>query len=461
MFETNDPKQPFFITNRVDIFPKDLRILIKLYQPLIGSLPLALYLSLNEDYNAQAMLSDAKGIYTLQEQTDCDIKKLFGALHKLEAVGLIQTKLLDNQIMGHVLCFDLKNVPSSSEFFSTSLLASLLKEKVGITAFNKLSHEFARETKQNRSELSGIKEAPDISASFMDVFHLSDQEAIDPSIEVKEAARENNYSASDYATVNDQDNIDWDFMKQQFEIYQIAGSEIDQNREAIRAVMRIYGLSEQEFVDEAIPCLHGDYHLNMREIKQTIANSIHGSDTRRHLQSRAKIPDKFDESNSQLNQEEQKLLQKAQADTPAQFLYHLKTEKNDYVDASENQVLDSLYNDKGISAELLNILTYACLKSGPNISFRLANKILHDWLQHGVKTGAQALDYMAKRKKAQEQRREMRRNQFKQRSGNKKKIEKNIDWDSRKSRTISEKSNLSSSELENFFKKLEDKNGMK
>jgi len=193
MFETNDPKQPFFITNRVDIFPKDLRILIKLYQPLIGSLALAVYLSLNEDYSAQAMLSDAKGIYTLQEQIDCDIKKLFGALHKLEAVGLIQTRLLDNQIMGQVLCFELKRVPASSEFFATALLASLLKEKVGVTAFNKLSHEFARETKQNKSELSGIKEAPNISASFMDVFHIPDQEAIDPSVEVKEAAQENNY----------------------------------------------------------------------------------------------------------------------------------------------------------------------------------------------------------------------------------------------------------------------------
>ncbi|MEB3365492.1 hypothetical protein SDC49_24460 [Lactobacillus sp. R2/2] len=77
MFETNDPKQPFFIANTVDIFPKDLRVLIKLYQPLIGSLALAVYLSLNEDYNPQAMLSDAKGLYFLQEQADCDIKNYF------------------------------------------------------------------------------------------------------------------------------------------------------------------------------------------------------------------------------------------------------------------------------------------------------------------------------------------------------------------------------------------------
>ncbi|MCT6902296.1 MAG: chromosome replication initiation protein, partial [Lactobacillus sp.] len=77
MFETNNPKQPFYITNRVELYPTDLRVLIKLYQPLVGSLAVALYLSLNEDYSAQAMLSDSQGIYRLQEQVDCDIKKLF------------------------------------------------------------------------------------------------------------------------------------------------------------------------------------------------------------------------------------------------------------------------------------------------------------------------------------------------------------------------------------------------
>ena len=452
MFETNDPKQPFFIANRVDIFPKDLRVLIKLYQPLIGSLALAVYLSLNEDYNPQAMLSDAKGLYFLQEQADCDIKKLFPALHKLEAVGLIESHLLTNQIMGQVLCFKLKSVPSSSEFFTTALLASLLKEKVGVTAFNKLSHEFARETKQSQSSISGIKEAPNVSASFMEVFHLPDQEAIDPSIDVKKAAKENSSVSKAFATVNDQEHIDWDFMKQQFEIYQIAGSEIDQNEDAIRAVMRMYGLSEQEFVDEATPCLHGDYHLNMRQIKQAIANSIHGSDTRRNLPKKEALTDKF-VNTSHLNEDEQQLLQKAQSDTPAQFLYHLKTERNDFVDASEYQVLDNLYNDKGIPAELLNILTYACLKSGPNISFRLANKILHDWLQHGVKTASQALEYMNKRKKAQQQR-SRRYHSFA--SG--KTVEKGTDWNKQKPKV---KTDVSSAELKKFFKNFEDQNGMK
>lgn len=191
MFETSDPKQPFFVTNKVVLFPNDIRILIKLYQPLVGATAIALYLTLVEDFNADAILSDAKGIYSLQEQLDCSLKDLFKALHKLEAVGLIKTVLIKNEIMGQVITFRLLRVPTSSEFFSTPLLASLLKEKVGVTTFHNLSHTFARENKKKENQVNGNKSGRDVSASFIDVFRLPGQEAISPSLDVKEAANEN------------------------------------------------------------------------------------------------------------------------------------------------------------------------------------------------------------------------------------------------------------------------------
>lgn len=453
MFENDNPKQPFFIINRVDIFPCDLRVLIKLYQPLIGSVALSLYLSLNEDYSPQTIISDAQGIFRLQEQIDCDIKRLFVALHKLEAVGLVETRALENEIMGQILCFKLNSVPTSSEFFSTALLSSLLKEKVGVTAFRQLSTDFADAAKRNESQINGIKNAQNISASFMDVFHLPAAEAIDPSVDVKEAAHENKLIPKNKAQINARESIDWDFMKQQFEIYQIAASEVDQNREAIRSLMQTYGLSEQEFVDEAIPCLHGDYHLNMSLIKNTIANSIHADNTRQRLKKSTQFNGNQAVKNTHLRKDEQELLQKAQSQSPAQFLYQLKASRDDYVDASEYKVLDSLYNEKGIPAELLNILTYACLKSGTNISFRLANKILHDWLQHGVKSGAQALEYMANRKKAQEQKRKLY-SHFPAR----KRVEKGTNWNQKKAQV---KSDVSANDLKKFFKNFEKQSGMK
>ncbi|BDR60745.1 DnaD domain protein [Lactobacillus xylocopicola] len=449
MSKTPNPKQPFFITNRVEVSAPELRTLVKLYQPLVGSQALALYLSLNEDYRSDAILSDSQAIYQLFEQLDCDGKSLFAALHKLEAVGLVQTRLANNEIMGEVLLFQLTSVPSSSEFFATALLASLLKEKVGVTAFQKLSRDFARESKRNENQVNGMQNAQDISASFMEVFRLPAAEAIDPSLEVKQAARENQPQKDARARINEDDHIDWDFMKQQFEIYQIAGPEIDRNREAIRGVMRTYGLSEQEFVDEALPCLHGDYQLNMTLVKQTIAASVHADRTRQQMKAATPTTANRASSGAGLEPQAQKVLQLAQTKSPAQFLYKLKTAKNDYVDASEYKVIDSLYNEKGIPAELLNILTYACLKSGSNISYRLANKILHDWLQHGVKDGRQALEYLAQR--------EQNKGQYQRLYAPQKRVEKGTDWSKHQAK---ERTDVSADDLKNFFKNLEDETGL-
>lgn len=452
MYKTANPKQPFFITNRVDIFPNDLRVLVKLYQPLIGSRALSLYLSMIEDYDSEAMLSDAKGIYTLQEQLDCDINKLLLSLHKLEGVGLVKTSTLENKIMGQVLLFTLMRVPSSSEFFSTALLTSLLKEKVGITMFQSLSREFARASQKSFSQINGLDSAKDVSASFTDIFRLSEEEIDNPSSEVKEAAQENQIIQSKTATIDPPDQIDWEFMKQQFEIYQITGNEIDQNRPAIQSLMRTYGLTEQEFVDETLPCLHGDYHLNLPLIKQTIANSIHAEHTRENLKKQ-----KQDNSNKDIkhfSKREQEVLQLAQSKSPAQFIYQLKSDRHDYVDASEYQVLDNLYNQKGISVDLLNILTYACLKTAPNVSYRLANKILHDWLQHGVQSGAQALDYMNKRAQNKFKKQQTRSASF----YSHKTVEKGTDWSKKKP---IKQIDVSTTDLKQFFKNFEDQNGLK
>ena len=56
------------------------------------------------------------------------LKDMFHSLHKLEAVGLVQTFLADN-VFNNIIVFKLLQVPSADKFFATPLLASLLKEK--------------------------------------------------------------------------------------------------------------------------------------------------------------------------------------------------------------------------------------------------------------------------------------------------------------------------------------------
>ena len=447
MFETADPKQPFYVSNQIDLYPKDVKILIKLYQPLVGATAVALYQTLIQDFDPYSILSDAKGVYTLQEQLDCGLKDLFMSLHKLEAVGLVQTFLVDNTV-NKVLVFKLLKVPSSQEFFATSLLASLLKEKVGISVFQETSHYFAKENKKRQKP---IKNGRDISASFLEVFRLPGDEAINPSQDVLDAESENQVHDIGRAKINERDNIDWDFMKQQFEMYQVSAGEVERKKNQIRGLMQIYGLNEQEFVDESLPSLHGKNELDIHEISNLIAENYRTSSTRKQIHREISKKAQNIAIPKNLSENQRKLLEEANKRAPAEFLYRLKEHKGGFASAAEKQVLNRLRNNYGLPEDLINVLTYTCLTYDSMLTANLAYRIANDWLQHGVANSIQAVQYM-------EQRRQGSFTKNTQRYAKQKHVEKGTDWSKKKANTDNK---INSEELKNFFKNLEDKNGMK
>ncbi|NRO45245.1 replication initiation and membrane attachment family protein [Lactobacillus helveticus] len=443
MFETADPKHLYYVANRVRLFPEDEKVLIKLYQPLVGAVAVALYQTLIQNYDPYGIISDSKGIYSLQEQLDCSLKQLFNSLHKLEAVGLVQTFLSDN-VFNNVLVFKLLQVPAADKFFATPLLASLLKEKVGVSTFHDLSHAFAQEAKLKEKP---IKNAKDVSANFFDVFRLPGDEAITPSSDVVQAAQENKVHEVETAKVNDHDSIDWDFIKQEYSRYQIPASEIDLNKEQIRGLIQTYGLSEKEFVDESLPCLHGSYSLNMRDISNTLAENYKRTNTRENVQAQlnegrkkalAAIKD--------MDDNDKKLLKAANESSPAEFLYKLKTQKGGITSANEKQIINNLHTQYGLPEDLINILTYTCLTYDTVVSSNLAYKIANDWLQHGVATAVQALQYVKKRRNSFGKKRPVRTYQ--------KRVEKGTDWSKKKA---DRDAGISTEQLKNLFKDLNNK----
>lgn len=446
MFETADPKQPFFVLNQVELFPKDDEVLIKLYQPLVGANAIALYQTLIQDFDPYSILTDAKGLYYLQEQLDCSLKKLFNSLHKLEATGLVKTYLVNN-VVNEVLAFKLLNVPSAAEYFGTPLLASLLKEKVGVTSFHELSHHFAKKAQSKQKQ---IKNARDISASFLDVFRLPGDEAISPSEDVLQAGQDNRDIAVGKAEVNNRDTVDWQFLADQFAFYHIPQSEIDKNKERIRGVMQTYGLSEKEFVDEILPSLHGSRKLNLSVIENMIADNYKSSTTRKELQrNRERQP----QVSISFTADKQKLLDAAEQDSPAEFLYKLKSEKGGFASPGEKRTLNVLRTQYGLPADLINILVYTCLTYDTMVSTRLAYRIANDWMQHGIATAAQALQYVAQRRQKYTEKSNNKR-VFKQN----KRVEKGTNWKEKKAKI---KPNVDSDELKNFFKNMENQSGMK
>lgn len=449
MFETSDPKQPFYVANKISLFPQAQRCLIKLYEPIIGGRAVALYLTLIQDYQPNAILSDSKGIYTLQEQIDCSLRKLFLSLHRLEAVGLIKTYLINNKV-NKIIAFKMCEVMSAQEFFSTDLLASLLKDKVGPVAFKELSRFFAA---LNDAKEREIKNGQDVSATFFDAFNLSDAEAITPSRDVVEAAQDNQTRQAPTAQINDQ--IDWDFITDQFNLYQVAPGEVQKNKDQIRSLMQTYGLSASEFVTEALITLHGSSKLDMRAIANTLAEDYRLLKTR-HQMEQELDQDKALRVPNDLPKGTEKLWQEANRLSPAEFLYKIKRQKGGFADAVEKKIVNNLHSLVGLPTDVVNILIYVCLKTAPSVSYKYANTTANDWLQHGVTNSASALKYLAKRE--QERQEKLKKRAERTKFGFKKQIEQGTDWSKKKARTDKK---VNPEELKNFFKNFEDQNETK
>lgn len=441
MFETTDPKQPFYVLNQIDLFPQDEKILIKLYQPLVGAIALSLYQTLIQDFDEFEMKSEAKGIYSLQEQLDCSLRDLFTSLHRLEAVGLVQTYLVDNQV-NKLLAFKLLKVPNSQEFFATSLLASLLKEKVGENAFNSLSKSFAREAK---SKIKPLENAQNVSASFLEVFRLPMDEAISPSSDVLQAAKDNQVAQNFVATVNNQDSIDWEFIKDQFSRYHISELSVENNKLAIRDIMSTYGLSEQEFIDETLPTLHGRNELNIRAIEKLLSENYRSDQTREKINQT--LQNSSANEQQRLSSAKQNLIKQATELSPAEFLYKIKEQKGGFASPSEKRILNVLRSQYGLPSDMINMLVYACLSYDSMVTANLAYRIANDWLQHGISNAVQALTYLENRKNNRTSRPTYQKQT--------KRIEKGTDWTKKKANT---ETNVNSEDLKNFFKNLEDKN---
>lgn len=440
MFETTDPKQLFFVANQIELFPQDEEILIKLYQPMISSIGTALYQTLIQDYHPQTILSDAKGLYTLQEQLDCGLKDLFLALHKLEAVGLVQTYLVKTPVDQRMV-FKLRKVPNAQQFFSDSLLATLLKEKIGEQRFYEVSHYFSQQSREKDKQINDLE---DVSATFFEVFRLPGNEAISPTKTVRQAAKDNNVKAAPTAEVSS-----WDYMKYRFGKYHIPTKEIDNQRAEIIKVIRMYGLTEDEFVDETIPALHGSNKLNMPLIERVIAENYKSLQTQQFNRKRlANNSGEKVQSGHEFSEKERRLLVNAKLMAPAEFLIKFKESNGWNVAPREHRVLHTVMN-LGFSSALINMAIYGNLLTDSVITDTTMTRILNDWTgkKNNIHTPEDALRHIKKRNEKKSQRTYYRPRY--------KRVEKGTDW-SKKTANMNAK--VDTEELKNFFKKLENKN---
>lgn len=155
------PADTYIVINKTLLNDQDRKLLISLYQPIIGTDAISLYFSLWSYLDKMELCSSEWTHHHLMGNMGISLSSITVAREKLEGIGLLKTYVKKDHINHYV--YELYSPLSANEFFINPILTTALYQNVGDLEYQKLIEYF----KMPKFNLSAYT---DITKSLTDVF---------------------------------------------------------------------------------------------------------------------------------------------------------------------------------------------------------------------------------------------------------------------------------------------------
>jgi len=155
------PADSYIVINKTIITEIDKKIIIDLYQPIIGNKAISLYFTLLNDLEKDNFVTTTMSHHHLLSIMQLSLQEIKQAREKLEAVGLLKTYLKKDNINNYV--YILFSPLSANEFLNHPILNIVLYNNIGKKEYQKIVENY----KIPRLNLKGYE---NISVGFDDVF---------------------------------------------------------------------------------------------------------------------------------------------------------------------------------------------------------------------------------------------------------------------------------------------------
>lgn len=189
------PADTFSVYNKTILNDHDRKLLVMLYQPIIGYKAVSLYFTFWTYLDKNEVISNEWTHHHLMTSMRLKLKDIVEARQKLEAIGLIKTYMKKGNINNYI--YELYSPLSASEFINNPILGTALYNNVGTFEYDKIISYF----KVSRLNL---KEYEEITSSFNDIFEVTKISGFDHMIE---DIKRSNTSKIEILTKVDIDNI--------------------------------------------------------------------------------------------------------------------------------------------------------------------------------------------------------------------------------------------------------------
>ena len=162
------PADTYIVKNATILNNESRLVLIKLYQPIIGTVAINLYFTLWSNLDASQIISTLYTHHNLMAEMRIKLEDILEAREKLEAIGLLKTYLKKGSINNYV--YELYSPLEPREFIDNPILSTTLMSNIGKKEFFKVLSIF-------KVPDIDLKDYTDISVSFKDTFAVT--EALD------------------------------------------------------------------------------------------------------------------------------------------------------------------------------------------------------------------------------------------------------------------------------------------
>ena len=250
------PADIYSVVNKSVITNEDRKILEMLYQPIIGPMSICLYFIFINDLDKSMSVSREFTHHHLVSNMHLSLDEIVSAREKLEAIGLIRTKVKEGDINSYI--YELYSPLSVHEVFSHPILNVVLYNNVGKIEYEKLKEYF------KIPKVNGIGYT-DITKSFSDVFEsvpLTSSQAINDDIRRVNKLR-----------LNINSNFDFDFLlvslNKNVDVNKCFNKEV---RELIINLAFLYDIDAMKMQNIIKGCFNERGLINKEELRRACRN---------------------------------------------------------------------------------------------------------------------------------------------------------------------------------------------
>ncbi|MGL9728438.1 DnaD domain protein [Enterococcus sp. DIV0756] len=347
--------------------------LLYLYQPIIGSKALSLYLNLASDVTIERK-SPALMHAELLAAIDIGLSSMIKAREKLEGIGLLRTYKLEDESIGMNLIYQLMTPSDSIDFFQDQLLSFLLIEKIGRTRYDRLVERF-------KPKVFDMSSAQNITKRFFEVYRL-DETSFDSQSDILEQTQ------SDFTT---EEESNWKLFTQQLlQVYKISLTPEEQFN--VKQLQILYGLNPLDMARYVANATVAEKDgLNLSYLRKLVDKENRPNPALKRIDKKKNVS-----INEKFNSKELELIKQSKELTPIDFISSIKNAKGGFVYDGEVTLLDKLIKRNIFDSSVINMMIHYILviKKNTGINKNYLDSVSNAWAQNNVRTPEEAILYM-------------------------------------------------------------------